>query len=287
MASIHEQLFEAVLAGADATQLARLLFEQLPGSLQADFLAGQLESLRPDVSAEALEATLREQLDSFVSQAREGAFVDGTTLWDERFAALLAGHHLLSQLGQHLAAVTGFSRLFDLLRDSEFDKKLFPEDNPSQRLGARLPRYLRDYLTSLLAEGGSLIAAVDRAVGLVDYGGVELIGDMLPRDPQLIAALERRSEEAEISHYRQSLYVGLAQLLLASGDDRQAYKALLERQVGRFPRLLDPLIQLARANQDWPLLLDLAQRGLTLREDRHRYNQLASEALEALGRSLP
>ncbi len=278
-------MFEQLLAsGGDPAELAREVFQRAPAEVQCDLLAGHVNAGSAD-----LECAIRLALSDFVGAARKGEFccspVQPGQGWDERFEALMAGHRLLSRIGLHGPAAVGFEQLFALLSDSALEQNLFPDENLSLHFSSRLTGYLRDYLASLLARGKQAIEVVDCAVTLAAYGGLTLLPELLTPDAELICALAERSASDQIEHYRQSLYLQLAEDLLRGRDPGQ-YRSFLEAHVDRFPRLLDPLVRLARDTEDWAELLALARRGLTLREDRHKYNQIASEAMEAMGQRL-
>lgn len=267
------RLFEQMVsATSDPAALAGELFARLGPAAQADFLADGAAGLLVGAFERALSAAL----ERFVA----GGSLTGRV---EQLGGLMAGHLLLGRAGRPEPAAAGFARLFGMMQEEEAG---LLERGAVEQLGEASARYLDGYLTSLLAAGRPAAEVVDVAVELVDFGGLEMVVEKVTREPALIEALEARAADTERAVYRRSLYVELAERLLREGPPGP-YREFLERQVDDHPRLLDPLIDLAREAEDWPRLLELARRGLTLREDRLRYNQLAAEALEAMGRALP
>lgn len=270
LASLFERL---VRESADPARIAAELFERLTLDQQAALLAERLEGLAGQ-EAQGLEQGLRAALKA------DGPPEGAEAPWEDLLAGLLSVCVLLGRFGHWEQALRHFDLLLEHLRS-----RISADGPVALRLRPRIEDWLACYLGGLVAVGGWATAA-DKAVRYADLGGLDLVERLLEPTPELLERLEDRIGNPQVSPAHQERFLRLAESL-ARRLDAATRRAFLERHLERFPRLLEELIALARERNDWPALLDLARRGLTLREDRVRYNQLASEALERLGRPLP
>lgn len=209
---------------------------------------------------------------------------DGASDDPDAQALRLATARLLLALGPTTEKV-GLVHLRDTLRALEARARDGHEAAPHADLAAEVRLGVATLLEREVVANGSL-AAARVALAHAELGAADLAADALGDGPDLVPLLEAESARPELDPCERDFALALAGEIARRGEPA-AYTAFLARNLDRHPRLLDRLVERAREALDWERVLELARRGLALREDRARYNALAALALERLGRTLP